>query len=107
MRYADWICRLNYVLHPTAILPEQRIVLNAAMRKSRLVPVEVTLIGDAGAPLRLRAQHRLYWELNDKDRELLRQWDALLAAKELKKVSFEDYQRSLLLSQRTRGAKRQ
>ena len=28
----------------------------------------------------MRATHRIYWELNERDRELVRQWDGLLVA---------------------------
>lgn len=101
LNYADWICRLNYVLHPSSILPEQRIVLNASLRKSGLIPVEVLFV-DVTHGVRLRAQHRIFWELNDHDRELLRQWDALLVDRSVKRVSFQEYQRSLLLSQVSR-----
>jgi hypothetical protein len=99
LKYADWICRLNYVLHPGSLLPDQRIVLNASLRAAKLIPVQVTFVGTIGEPIHLEAQHRIFWELNAQDRELIRQWDALLARRDFKRVSFQDYQRALLLSQ--------
>jgi hypothetical protein len=96
LTYADWIIRLNYVLNPGKTLPEQRIKLDAALRQAQLIPVEVTF-GDPNA-LQVRARHRIYWDLNDRDRELIRQWDNFLMRSDLKHVSFQDYQRSLMLS---------
>jgi hypothetical protein len=96
LNYADWIIRLNYVLNPGKTLPEQRIKLDSALRQAQLIPVEVTF-GDTNA-VQVRARHRIFWELNEKDRELIRQWEALLMRPDLKRVSFQDYQRSLLLS---------
>ncbi len=102
LNYADWICRLNYVLQPSGILPEQRVVLDDALRKAKLVPVEVNFAGGVGDSIRIRAQHRIFWELNERDRELIRQWDSLLAGRELKRMSFAEYQRALLVSQTSR-----
>lgn len=102
LNYADWICRLNYVLQPTAILPDQRIVLDSILRKNGLIPVEVTFADHADEAVQIRAQHRIYWSLNDHDRELIRQWDSLLTRRDLKRVSFKEYQQSLLLSQLSR-----
>ena len=96
MNYADWIIRLNYVLNPGKTLPEQRIKLDAALRQAQYIPVEVTF-GDPNA-VQVRARHRIYWDFSDRDRELIRQWDGLLLRGDLKKVSFQDYQRSLVAS---------
>jgi hypothetical protein len=99
LNYADWIVRLNYILQPGAILPEQRLALDAALREAKLVPVDVSFTIAGGESPSVRAQHHIYWELNERDRELVRQWDGLISRHELKKVSFQDYQRSLLMSQ--------
>jgi hypothetical protein len=96
LNYADWIIRLNYVLSPGKTLPEQRIKLDSELRQAQLIPVEVTF-GDPTA-LQVRARHRIYWDLSDRDRELVREWDNFLTRRDLKRVSFQDYQRSLLLS---------
>jgi hypothetical protein len=102
LNYADWICRLNYVLNPGGILPDQRLALDAALRDAKLVPVDVNFTIFGGQSPTVRAMHRIYWTLNDRDRELVRQWDGLLSRHELKKVTFQDYQRSLLMSQASR-----
>ena len=99
LNYADWIVRLNYILQPGAILPEQRLALDAALREAKLVPVDVSFTIAGGESPSVRAQHHIYWELNERDRELVRQWDGMITRRELKKVSFQDYQRSLLMSQ--------
>jgi hypothetical protein len=99
LNYADWICRLNYVLNPGGILPEQRLALDAALREANLVPVDVSFTIRGGESPTVRAMHHIYWELNERDRELVQQWDAMVARGELKKVSFPDYQRAMLMSQ--------
>jgi hypothetical protein len=99
LNYADWICRLNYVLNPGGILPDQRLALDAALREANLVPIEVNFLFTSGEAPSIRALHRIYWELNDRDRELVRQWDSLRAQGSLKHVSFLDYQRALVASQ--------
>jgi hypothetical protein len=94
--YADRIVRLNYVLNPGKTLPEQRIKLDAAMRQSGYIPVEVTF-GDPNT-VQVRARNRIFWGLSERDRQLIGDWDGLLVRGELRKVSFQDYQRSLLAS---------
>jgi len=102
LNYADWICRLNYVLNPGGIMPDQRLALDSALRAENLVPYVVNFTIAGGESPTVRAMHHIYWELNERDRELVRQWDNLLGSGELKKVTFQDYQRSLLLSQSSR-----
>jgi hypothetical protein len=102
LNYADWICRLNYVLNPGGILPDQRLALDAALREAKLVPVDVNFTIAGGQSPSVRAMHHIYWELNERDRALVREWDGLLTRGELKKVSFPDYQKSLLMSQTSR-----
>jgi hypothetical protein len=67
-----------------------------------VVPVEVTFLGGVGNQIGTRALHHMYWELNDKDRDLIREWDALLASRDLKRLSFQEYQRALLGNQTSR-----
>ena len=102
LNYADWVVRLNYVLSPGAILPDQRLALDAVLREANLVPVDVNFTINGGESPSVRVQHRMYWELNERDRELVRQWDGLLSRGELKKVPLKDYQKSLLMSQASR-----
>ena len=84
-------------MNPGKTLPEQRIKLDSALRQARLIPVEVTF-GDPDA-LQVRARHRIYWDFSERDRELDPRVGQLAdTAANLKRVSFQDYQRSLLLS---------
>ncbi|HET6325088.1 MAG TPA: hypothetical protein VFG04_10335 [Planctomycetaceae bacterium] len=102
LNYADWICRLNYVLNPGGILPDQRLALDAALREANLVPIQVNFNFTSGEAPSIKAMHRIYWELNDRDRELVRQWDSLQTQGSLKRVTFLDYQRALVASQPAR-----
>ena len=99
LNYADWACRLNYVLHPGKLYPEPRLALNNALRKVQALPTEVELIADIGERIHLRAEHKIYMNLNDKDRDLIHQWEKLLASKDLKHVTFQEYQKALLTEQ--------
>jgi hypothetical protein len=96
LNYADRIIQLNYVLNPGKTLPEQRIKLDSALRQAQLIPVEVTF-GDPNT-VQVRARHRIFWDLNEQDRELIRQWDGMLVRQDLRRVSFQDYQKALLVS---------
>lgn len=103
LRYADWICRLNYVLHPGVMLPEPRLALNESLRTAGLMPTGVELVAEAGGQLHLRAEHAIHWDLNEKDRQLIRQWEQLLKSSEVEHVTFLEYQRTILLSQTGRS----
>ncbi len=100
LNYADWTCRLNYVLDPGKLYPEPRLAVNAALRKLQAVPTEVELIADVQGRIHLRAEHTIHLNLDEKDRELIHQWEQLLAGKDLKRVTVHEYQRALLVGQR-------
>lgn len=100
LQYADWTCRLNYVLYPGPLFPEPRLALNAVLRKQKAIPTEVELIADVQDRIHRRAEHRIDLNLDEKDRELIHQWEKQLASKAVKKVTFSEYQRALLVSQR-------
>jgi hypothetical protein len=92
-KYADAMCRLNFVLHPSVLLPEPRLALNTALSKRRLVPTAVELQVEAESPLRLRAEHEIHWDLNAKDRSLIHDWESALKRKGTKQVTLQEYQR--------------
>jgi hypothetical protein len=100
LNYADWTCRLNYVLHPGRIMPEPRLALNDALRKAQVMPTEVELIADVRDRIHLKAEHTIHLNLDEKDRELIHQWEQLLKSKELKILTFQEYQRAILVGQR-------
>jgi hypothetical protein len=99
LRYADWAARLNYVLHPHVLLPETRLALNASLLRKRLLPVEVELHAEIGTPIHLRAQHQYHWELDSQHRALINGWEQFLKEDTTKHVTFQEYQRTTLVTQ--------
>lgn len=102
LNYADWMARLNYVLHPHALYPEPRLALNAVLRSQGKVPTQVELQSNIGMPIHLRAEHQIHWKLDVTDRSLIHEWESLLRSESTRQVSFQEYQRALLVSQRGR-----
>ncbi|MCH7988421.1 MAG: hypothetical protein IID46_04630 [Planctomycetes bacterium] len=96
LRYADWICRLNYVLHPGALLPPPRLALNESLRRRNLIPTQVELKAAAGAQINLRAEHKIQWELTKLDRSLIDRWETMLRSKKTRDVPFRRYQETVL-----------
>lgn len=96
LRYADWMCRLNYVLHPNVLLPELRLELNDALRRRKLLPYEVELQADVGVAIHLRAEHRIHWKLFKTDRSLIHHWESMIANDEVRFVTFREYQSAVL-----------
>ena len=102
---ADWMCRLNFVLHPQPTLfPTARLELNERLRQLRLMPVEVTLRTKHDRSVSLQADHTLSWNLNALDRQCIHKWESLLRDQKLQKVSVEEYRRTVL-SQQTAKAR--
>ncbi len=100
LNYADWMARLNYVLHPHALYPEPRLVLNGVLRSTGKMPVEVELISKIGLPIHLRAEHQIHWKLDATDRSLIHEWESLLKSSQTRHVTFQEYQRSVLISRK-------
>lgn len=96
LQYADWMCRLNYVLHPQSMPPEVRLRLNERLREHGLFPVQVRL-QSAIAPARdLRAEHRIRWELVGNDRDLIHEWELRLGRESTRRVTLREYQQAIL-----------
>lgn len=104
LNYADWACRLNFVLHPQPVFPTARLELNQQLRKQKLFPIEVKLRAQFDKPLQLQADHKLSWDLDAIDREQIHHWEALLRDPKLKHLSLREYQRATL-SQTTARAR--
>ena len=102
LRYADWMTRLNYVLHPHVLFPETRLALNASLRRKGLLPLDVELHSEIGTPVHLRAEHKFRWELDSHDRSLINEWEQLLKAPTVKHVPLQEYRRTHLLSETAR-----
>jgi hypothetical protein len=98
IRYADWTARLNSVLHPRALLPGPRLMLNEALLARGRMPVEVDLQADFESLIHMKAQHQIHWMLDAKDRSLINHWETLLKSADKREVSFREYQRAVLKS---------
>ena len=99
LNYADWACRLNFVLHPQPVFPSARLELNQQLRKLRLFPIEVALRTQLDQPLNLRAEHELAWNLDARDRASIHLWESQLRDSKLQKVSLAEYRRAALSPQ--------
>jgi len=96
LTYADWAARLNFVLHPGSTFPAPRLALNAALRQRSVMPVSVTLTNRSADPFTLRADHKYQWELQPAEKSHIHKWERLLESKQLRWVSFHEYQQRLL-----------
>ncbi|QDT39806.1 hypothetical protein [Stratiformator vulcanicus] len=94
--YADWVSRLNFLLHPTPLLPDVRVEANKALRRYDLFPLRVELQADFEEPLSLSAEHALEHGLKKSDRSMIHQWELLLKSPRVKHVTFREYQRLTL-----------
>ncbi|MCA9048685.1 MAG: hypothetical protein KDA89_08150, partial [Planctomycetaceae bacterium] len=75
LAYADWTARLNYVLHPSSMFPEPRLVLNEELRKlENRIPVVVQLDLRPDERRVLRAEHQFVKSLTDQDHSLISSW---------------------------------
>lgn len=93
--YADWISRLNFVLHPHALLPGPRLELNKHLATQQSLPVKVHLEVNTRPRLKLRAEHTMHWSLDAHDRSLIQGWNQQLTGKEMRKVPLREYQRAM------------
>ncbi len=101
LTYADWAARLNHILHPRSLFPEPRIELNAALRNlNNRLPISVHLDLTPKEPLNLRAEHRFTLDLDENDRGRIARWDNALNNPGLRKLSFRNYQQTVLVSDR-------
>jgi hypothetical protein len=87
LNYADWAARLNFLVNDHAMLPAPRLALNAVLRRRQLLPVEVTLRTSHQDGLHLRAVHRFDWKPDDDDRKTITDWEKLMAARNMQRVS--------------------
>jgi len=99
LNYADWMARLNYVMHPHALCPEPRMAVNRELRAQKKMPVQVELTSSIGMPIHLRAEHQIHWKLDATDRGLIHEWESLLKSEATREVTFQEYQRAMLVSQ--------
>ena len=82
LAYADWMARLNFIMHPNSLLPEPRIALNEALRSlNGRMPVTVELDLRPDDNLHLRAAHQLTRTLSEDDHRRIAKWEADLKSK--------------------------
>lgn len=93
--YADWVSRLNFVLHPRVLLPGPRLVLNEKLAAKQAIPVQVSLHVNARPQIHLRAEHQVHWSLDERDRSLINEWNRQLKSDQTREVSLREYQRTL------------
>jgi len=99
LAYADWTARLNFILHPSSLLPEPRIALNEALRKLKdRMPISVELDLRPNASLHLRASHQLTRNLSADDHQRIANWEADLKSNRLESVAFLKYQQAVLVT---------
>ncbi len=96
LNWADWMARLNYILHAQAFLPQARIALNQQLRERSLFPLSVELTLRGKNSVSLQAEHSVRWELDMTDRSRITAWDRLLRDPRVQPLSFHEYQRSML-----------
>ncbi|HVV98854.1 MAG TPA: hypothetical protein VHB77_00870 [Planctomycetaceae bacterium] len=98
-RYTEAMARLNYVLHPSALQPQPRLALCRALREKQSMPVEVDMRVKLNNSLHLRAEHKIGWQLDQTDRQLIQKWQTLLDDPGTKRVPFPQLQQVLLVDQ--------
>ncbi len=103
LAYADWMARLNSVLHPNAMFPEPRLALNASLRRQKRMPIRVELaVSDSAEALQsspdlhLVAEHRISMNLESHDRSRITDWEAALASPRTTRTTFRRYQQAVL-----------
>lgn len=100
LAYADWMARLNSVLHPGAMFPEPRIALNKSLRRHKKMPIRVELNSKLDGDLHLAAEHRVSFNLENRDRTRITEWEAALISPRITKTTFPRYQRMVLTANR-------
>ncbi|MBA3316144.1 MAG: hypothetical protein M3552_06965 [Planctomycetota bacterium] len=94
--YADWVCQLNYLLHPGPVLPEPRMALNRSLRAKDRLPETVELKCVSGHAMHLRAEHAIYFDLNPQEEGWIYQWESQLKSESTRQVPMQEYQKIVL-----------
>lgn len=93
--WADWTARLNYVLHPQAVMPDVRLALNKALRDRERLPTQVSLARTLDDE-HLRAEHSFEWKLRSFDRESIATWEKIRTDEDVRWVDLRQYQQILV-----------
>ena len=97
--YVDWTAKLNRILHPQAMFPQPRLVVNQELKTRGCMPKSVTLRMSLPEPRQLKADHQIQWELDESDRTWINDWEKLLKDPEIKAVPLVEYQKLFLADQ--------
>ena len=92
LNWMDWMARLNHVLHPHAMRPDARILLNKALGEHERIPLKVELHARMVSELDLEAEHQISWELIPYDRSLITRWENMLKSDTIRSTTFRRYQ---------------
>jgi hypothetical protein len=87
--YADRAAELNFIVNRQSPFPAARQQLNAALRRRKLLPVEVRLNEPQRDGMHLKATHRFDWTLGETDRQLIRDCEKLLHTPDVKPINFD------------------
>lgn len=98
LEYADWMSRLNYVLHPSAVLPSSRLALNEELKSHQLIPTTVELKSDIQNPILLKAVHQFDWSLDETEQRQIAYWESMLQSSQITEVTFQEYQSRVLVT---------
>lgn len=101
VEYADWVCRLNYLLHP-AVLPEPRLSLNRSLDARGRMPASVEQRVAITPAMHRQAEHTIHFDLNAEDKRLIHQWESQLQAETTREVPRQEYQKRTTLAAKAR-----
>lgn len=98
--YADWMARLNLLLHAQAMFPTPRLLVNDELRNRQVMPIVVERVLGGQNGLHQRASHQIRWELTKLDRQTIKNWTDFLDGKSqkganVKWVKFEDFREAI------------
>lgn len=94
IQYADWMARLNSLMHAQAMFPEPRLKVNAALQARRVMPLKVER-EDVPTGLRQSASHKIRWKLTKADKQSIFHWNQLLNDPDMVQVTFEKFRSAI------------
>ncbi len=93
LEYADWMARLNPLLHSTAMFPAPRLQVNESLRARDLMPQQVDRQRHIVSGAHLQAQHEVKWKLDKSDERSIYEWKRMLQSDEMKWIDFAKFKR--------------
>jgi hypothetical protein len=96
LNYADWAQRLNYVSYRTSTLPNPRLAVNERLRHWGMLPVDVKLQVKLENGAHMQAEHKFTWALDGDNRKAISHWDKMSTARDVKRVSPDEFFKPLV-----------